>query len=240
MRSMQVSSTRFWKVQTRRSVFAVPASVAPSPRGCPAPWVGSPIVKSSGAFMRGPMYRKIAVIGGGGVRTPLLIFGVNEAAELLGCREMVLFDPDEKRLRIMAELGRTIVGREEGELRVREATSIEDAVEGADFVLNSIRVGGIAARAADELAAIKHGYPGQETTGPAGASMALRTVSTAIAQAKLVERLSPKAWIVNFTNTAGLTPQAIASHTQTRVVGICDTPVELFHHIATALGASLD
>ncbi|MDB6160812.1 MAG: 6-phospho-beta-glucosidase [Gammaproteobacteria bacterium] len=187
--------------------------------------------------MRRPMDRKIAVIGGGGVRTPLLIFGVNEAAELLGCREMVLFDPDEKRLRIMAELGRTIVAREEGELRVREATSIEDAVEGADFVLNSVRVGGIATRAADELAAIKHGYPGQETTGPAGAAMALRTVPVALEHARLVKRLSPSGWIVNFTNPAGLITQAIMSHTGARVVGICDTPTELFHRIAHALGA---
>ena len=186
------------------------------------------------------MDRKITLIGGGGVRTPLLVFGVNEAAQQLGCREMVLFDPDAGRLRVMAELGRAIVAREGGDLVVRDVSSLEEAVTGADFVLNSIRVGGIAARAADELAAIKHGYPGQETTGPAGASMALRTVSTAIAQAKLVERLSPKAWIVNFTNPAGLITQAITSHTQTRVVGICDTPVELFHHIATALGASLD
>ena len=187
--------------------------------------------------MSRPMDRKIAVIGGGGVRTPLLIFGVNEAADLLNCREIVLFDPDEKRLRIIAELGRSIVAREEGELRVREATSIEDAVEGADFVLNSVRVGGIAARATDELASIKHGYPGQETTGPAGAAMALRTVPVALEHARLVKRLSPAGWIVNFTNPAGLITQAIMSQTGARVVGICDTPTELFHKIALALGA---
>jgi 6-phospho-beta-glucosidase len=149
---------------------------------------------------------------------------------------MVLFDPDETRLRVMAELGRAIVAREGGPLRVRETSSIEEAIEGADFVLNSIRVGGIATRAADELAAIQHGYPGQETTGPAGAAMALRTVPVAVEQARLVERLSPDAWIVNFTNPAGLITQAITSHTRARVVGICDTPVELFHRIALALG----
>lgn len=187
--------------------------------------------------MSRPMDRKIALIGGGGVRTPLLVFGVNEAADLLSCREMVLFDPDAHRLRIMAELGRSIVAREEGELRVREATSIEDAVEGADFVLNSVRVGGIAARAADELAAIKHGYPGQETTGPAGAAMALRTIPVALEHARLVKELSPDGWIVNFTNPAGLITQAIMSQTGARVVGICDTPTELFHRIAHALGA---
>jgi 6-phospho-beta-glucosidase len=187
--------------------------------------------------MSRPMDRKIALIGGGGVRTPLLIFGVNDAAELLNCREMVLFDPDEKRLRIIAELGRAIVAREGGELRVREATSIEDAVEGADFVLNSVRIGGIATRAADELTSIKHGYPGQETTGPAGAAMALRTVPVALEHARLVKRLSPDGWIVNFTNPAGLITQAIMSHTGARAVGICDTPTELFHRIAVALGA---
>jgi 6-phospho-beta-glucosidase len=188
--------------------------------------------------MSRPMDRKIAVIGGGGVRTPLLIFGINEAAQSLGCRELVLFDPDESRLRIMAELGRTIVAREEGELHVRETTSIEDAVEGADFVLNSVRIGGIATRAADELTAIKHGYPGQETTGPAGAAMALRTVPVALEHARVVKRLSPQGWIVNFTNPAGLITQAIMSGTGARVVGICDTPTELFHRIALALGAA--
>ena len=185
------------------------------------------------------MTRKIALIGGGGVRTPLVVFGVNEALADLGAEEMVLWDPDAERLGIMAHLGRAIVKAENGALRVREATSIEDAVEGADFVMNSIRVGGIAGRAADELASIKHGYPGQETTGPAGAAMALRTVPIAIEQADLVQRLSNDGWVVNFTNPAGLITQAVTNHTKAKVVGICDTPTELFHNIAHALGASL-
>lgn len=183
--------------------------------------------------------RKLTLIGGGGVRTPLVTFGVNEAAAALGARELVLWDPDSDRLAIMAALGRAIVRAEGGSLIVREASSIEDAVEGASFVMNSIRVGGIAGRAADERTAIEHGYPGQETTGPAGAAMALRTVPIAIEQARLVERLSPDAWIVNFTNPAGLITQAIADHTTAKIVGICDTPTELFHNIAHALGATL-
>jgi 6-phospho-beta-glucosidase len=186
--------------------------------------------------MSRPTNRKFALIGGGGVRTPLVIFGINESAEALGADELVLYDPDAARLRIMAELGRAIVAKERGTLRVREAASLEDAIEGADFVLNSIRIGGIATRAADERAAIQHGYPGQETTGPVGAAMALRTVPVAIEQARLVERLSPKAWIVSFTNPAGLITQAITQHTNARIVGICDTPTELFHNIAHALG----
>lgn len=186
--------------------------------------------------MSRPTNRKFALIGGGGVRTPLVVFGINESAEALGAGELVLYDPDAQRLQIMAELGRAIVAKERGSLRVREATSLEDAIEGADFVMNSIRIGGISARAADERAAIQHGYPGQETTGPAGAAMALRTVPVAIEQAQLVERLSPTAWIVSFTNPAGLITQAITQLTNARIVGICDTPTELFHNIAHALG----
>src|SRR5882762_8743120 len=76
------------------------------------------------------------------------------------------------------------------------------------------------------------------TTGPAGAAMALRTVPVALEHARLVKKLSPGGWIVNFTNPAGLITQAIMSHTGARVVGICDTPTELFHRIALALGAT--
>ncbi|MGH9596817.1 MAG: hypothetical protein ACRD3K_08485 [Edaphobacter sp.] len=182
--------------------------------------------------------RKIAFIGGGGVRTPLIVFGVNEAAESLGAEELVLFDPDRERVRIMAELGRAIVTREGGNLHVREAKSLEDAVDGAAFVMNSIRVGGIKARAHDERTAIANGYPGQETTGPGGVAMALRTAAVAIDQARVVERLSPQAWLINFTNPAGLITQAIRHHTGARVVGICDTPTEMLHRIHVALGAT--
>ncbi len=70
--------------------------------------------------------------------------------------------------------------------------------------MNSIRVRGIAARTRDERTAIRHGYPGQETTGPGGVAMALRTVRIAIEQDRVVERLAPSEWLINFANPAGL------------------------------------
>lgn len=183
---------------------------------------------------------KIALVGGGGVRTPLLIFGLQEIAAELSAQELVLYDPDGDRVRIMAELGRAITAREGGPLEIRIAHSPEDAIADATFVLNSIRVGGIGSRALDERTAISQGYPGQETTGPGGVAMALRTVPAALQYARLVEKLAPQAWLVNFTNPAGLITQAIAQNTQAKVVGICDTPDELFHRIAIALGAESD
>ena len=142
--------------------------------------------------MTTPTRRKIALIGGGGVRTPLVVFGINEAARQLGADELVLFDPDSQRVQIMAELGKAVIARDGGSLRLRVAATIEDAVDGASFVLNSIRVGGIHARATDEKVAILNGYPGQETTGPGGVAMALRTVAVAVEQARIVARLSPR------------------------------------------------
>jgi 6-phospho-beta-glucosidase len=180
---------------------------------------------------------KVACIGGGGVRTPLVIFGINESARELGADEVVLYDPDFERARIMVALGKAVVDRDGGSLRVRAAEKLEEAVEGADFVLSSIRVGGIAARTADENASLRHGYPGQETTGPAGMAMALRTAPVAVEQARAVGRLAPKAWLINFTNPAGLITQAILQYAGVRAVGICDTPSELLHRIAIALGA---
>lgn len=184
--------------------------------------------------------RKIALIGGGGVRTPLLIFGVSEAEKDLDAGELALYDPDPDRVRVMAELGRALVARQRAALKIRIAASPQDAIADASYVLNSIRVGGIRSRAQDERTAMEHGYAGQETTGPGGVAMALRTVPAALGYARMVETLSPDAWLINFTNPAGLVTQAIAQHTGARVVGICDTPDELFHRIAGALGASPD
>ena len=182
--------------------------------------------------------RKVAFIGGGGVRTPLVVFGINEAAAQIGASELVLFDPDRERVKMIAALGQAVVRREGGSLQVKVSDTLEEAVSGADFVLNSVRVGGVPARTHDERVSIQHGYPGQETTGPGGAAMALRTVPVAIEQARQVHRLAPEAWLINFTNPAGLITQAITQHTAARVVGICDTPTEMLHRIGIALKAA--
>jgi 6-phospho-beta-glucosidase len=181
--------------------------------------------------------RKVALIGGGGVRTPLVIYGVNESSRHLGVDEMVLYDLDKERAELMCRLGSALIAREGGTLKLRVASTLEDAITGASFVLTAIRVGGIAARAIDERISIDNGYPGQETTGPGGVAMGLRTAAVAIEYGRMIARLSPDAWMINFTNPAGLITQAVSHHTGARVIGICDTPTELFHRIALALGA---
>jgi 6-phospho-beta-glucosidase len=182
------------------------------------------------------MNGKVCIIGGGGVRTPLLIHGLLQAQQVLKSSEIVLFDVSHERAEIMVALGREIADKFGVEIRLSTTTLLESAVEGSSFVLSSVRIGGMVARARDERTAIDNGLAGQETTGPGGVAMALRTVPIALAHARVVERLAPEAWFINFTNPAGLITQALNQHTKLRVVGICDTPAELFHRIAQALG----
>jgi 6-phospho-beta-glucosidase len=170
---------------------------------------------------------KIAVIGGAGVRTPLLISGL--ARSDLPIAEMALFDVDRDRLSQIAPLARSYFSG------VRTYDDVRAAVSDAAFVFVSIRVGGIAARAHDEATAIAHGIVGQETVGPAGFAMAMRTVPHAVAYARAIADAAPRAWIINFTNPVGIVTQAMR-HASPRVIGICDTPTELFEEAARALG----
>lgn len=184
--------------------------------------------------------RNVAVIGGGGLRTPLLIHGIAQAQAALGIGELRLYDIDRQRAEIMAGLGRQIVRNLDADIRITTQPSVEAAVEGVEFVLSSLRVGGMAARARDESIAMAHGLAGQETTGPGGVAMALRTVPVALAHARIIEKVAPRAWYINFTNPAGLITQALTQLSTLRVIGICDTPAELFHHIAAALGEPIE
>ena len=182
------------------------------------------------------MHNKVSIIGGGGVRTPLLIHGMLRAQTHLKIDSLYLFDVDSGRAELMAALGREIARDLKVDVEIRACASMEEAVDSSNFVLSSLRIGGMAARARDERIAIEQGLAGQETTGPGGVAMALRTVPVALAHARIVERLAPNAWFINFTNPAGLITHALLQHTKLRVVGICDTPAELIHRIAHILG----
>ena len=179
---------------------------------------------------------KVTLLGGGGARTPLLLHALAQAQSVLNIRELALYDVHRPAAELMASLGREIVMSNRADFEITTPPTPEAAIEGARFVLSSIRVGGIEARARDERLIIEQGLVGQETTGPGGLAMALRTVPVALAHAHLIERLAPEAWLINFTNPAGLITQALMTHSTVRVIGICDTPSELFHRIAWSLG----
>jgi len=175
---------------------------------------------------------KVAIVGGGGVRVPLLVNGL--IGRGLPIDHVALFDSDGRRLQVMAELSRARVP----ETPITTHDTIDGCVQSADFVVTSIRVGGLAARQHDETTSLAHGVVGQETIGPGGFAMAVRTIPVLAAYARTIERLAPRAWVINFTNPVGIVTQAMQRAADLRMVGICDTPTELFAEIAHALGVA--
>ena len=173
---------------------------------------------------------KIAIIGGAGVRVPLLAGGLSRSD--LRISEIALYDLDQARLVTIADLAQRMAGG----VRVTRAATADAAIEGADFVITSIRVGGAAQRAKDEAACIALDSIGQETVGPAGFAMAVRTIPAMVEYGRLVARLAPRAWLINFSNPVSLITQAVHQETDARLIGICDTPMEMFEDAAHALG----
>jgi 6-phospho-beta-glucosidase len=183
---------------------------------------------------------KLAVVGGGGMRTPLLIAGLVERHERVPIREVVLYDIDPDALAMVRILAEAQLARRGRPFAVHTTTSLDDALDGADYLITSIRVGGLASRTIDEQVPLAMGVVGQETTGPGGWAMALRTIPVLREIAARLRRRSQTARIINFTNPAGLITQALTAAGETRVVGICDSPVALAGRIAGYLGAPLE
>ena len=167
---------------------------------------------------------KIALLGGGGFRVPMVYEALLARARDLGLEEVTLYDVSEERL---AKIGLVLEGlaQESGErLLFRPTTVIADALEGADFVFCAIRPGQLEGRVVDERVPLDVGVVGQETTGPGGICLALRTVPAMVELAEAVAENAPHAWFINFTNPAGLVTEAIQDVLGGRALGICDYP----------------
>lgn len=179
---------------------------------------------------------KIALIGGGGFRAPIVWESIAAIAEDVPVEEVVLQDVSADRL---ARVGSVIEGlrRERGGGPfVRTTIDLTEAVDGADVVFCAIRVGGLRGRVIDESVPLREGVLGQETVGPGGISFALRTVPVMLEIADAVSERAPSSWFLNFTNPAGLVTEALRPVLGDKVVGICDSPAALFGRVATALG----
>jgi len=182
---------------------------------------------------------KLAILGGGGVRIPAFVRGVlsSGAADF---DEIWLFEPDELRRETTGRLAVELAAALGQPGAVRLTSEVEEAFSGADFVFSAIRVGGDRARVIDEEVALRRGIVGQETTGPGGCAMALRTIPVLLSYCEILSRCAPGAVLINFTNPAGLITQAVSLHSSVRVVGVCDTPSSILDRLAGFLGAGRD
>jgi len=179
---------------------------------------------------------RIALVGGGGFRTPLVEEAFAELAPGL-VEEFALHDRDAERLATIASVLDGRRAERGGGPSVRTTTSLDEALEGVDAVLIAVRPGGLPARIVDERVPLAAGVLGQETVGPGGIAFALRTIPVVVHIARALTERAPNARIVNLTNPAGVVTEAARGVLGDRVIGICDSPVALWRHVRSALRA---
>ncbi|WP_276353121.1 6-phospho-beta-glucosidase [Cohnella caldifontis] len=185
---------------------------------------------------------KIAVIGGGSSYTPEIVEGIINRYERLPVRELWLVDIEagRRKLEVVGELAKRMVAQAGLPIDVRLTLDRRSAIEGADFVTTQIRVGLLEARKWDEHIPNRHGVIGQETTGPGGMMKALRTIPVLLDICRDIGELAPDAWLLNFTNPAGMVTEAITRHSRVKSIGLCNAPIGLQKWLSRKYGAPAD
>ncbi|QUL98123.1 MAG: 6-phospho-beta-glucosidase [Candidatus Fermentithermobacillus carboniphilus] len=178
---------------------------------------------------------RVSILGGGSAYTPGLIEGFIRQKHKVPLKELVLMDIDGEKLETVGSLVSRMVEKELPGVRVTLTGDRARAIRGMDFILCQIRVGGLAARHVDESVPLRFGVIGQETTGPGGFSMALRTIPVMVEIAREIEALNPSAWLINYTNPTGLVAEAIKRTSNIKHISICDEPMVLQESLASFL-----
>lgn len=179
---------------------------------------------------------RLTIVGGGGFRVPQVYQAVSAAGAPVRIDEVALYDVDAERLGVVARVLDRLAASAPHAPRLVVTTDLDEALRGASFVFAAVRIGGTASRVLDERTALELGVLGQETVGPGGLAYALRTVPFMVELARHIRAVAPDAWVINFTNPAGIVTEAMRTVLGDRVVGICDTPIGLMRRAAGSLG----
>lgn len=178
---------------------------------------------------------KIAIIGAGSTYTPELIEGFINKKDSLPLKELYLMDIDDRKLNIVGGLCQRMIEAEKLETKVILSKSLEESLEDADFVLAQIRVGKLPARVLDEKIPLKYDLIGQETNGIGGFFKGMRTIPAIMEIAKKMEELCPNAWLINFSNPSGMIAEAILNHTNIKMMGVCNVPINMIDSLKKRL-----
>lgn len=183
---------------------------------------------------------KIVTIGGGSSYTPELVEGFINRYDTLPIKELCLVDIPEgkEKLETVGALAQRMVKKAGLPMKVTLSYDRKEALKGADFVTTQMRIGRLPARILDERIPISHGMIGQETNGAGGMFKAFRTIPVILDIVKDIQEICPDAWLINFTNPAGMVTEAIYRYTDfKRAIGLCNVPVNMVSGFAKMLNA---
>lgn len=181
---------------------------------------------------------KLTVIGGGGVRSMFLAKSIAQKAEKTGITELVFMDNNAEKLSIYGKMAKKVAQLLCENLNFTLTCDPVEAVRNADYVITTIRVGGDEMRVRDERIALDLGLLGQETTGAAGLSFAVRSVNALAEYCELIRKYSKKdCKVFNFTNPAGVVSQTLRDMGYDFTYGICDAPSGMLTSFEKLYGA---
>lgn len=186
-----------------------------------------------------PAVIKLAVLGGSGVATPELVDVLARSSERPAFH-IALIGRNADKLQAVGAMCQRLAGRAAPSITVSTYTDPRQGLEGADYILNQIRVGGYPERAFDETFPREFGIPGEETFGPGGMNMALRTIPVVLELCHTAEEVAPEALMINLTNPSSMVQYAINYATRMKVVSICDLPMMARQTVAGLLGIPLN
>ncbi|NSB13254.1 6-phospho-beta-glucosidase [Clostridium beijerinckii] len=181
---------------------------------------------------------KIVTIGGGSSYTPELVEGFIKRYNELPVRELWLVDIEsgKEKLDIVGKLAKRMVKKAGVPMQIHLTLDRREALKDADFVTTQLRVGLLDARIQDERIPLSHGVIGQETNGAGGMFKALRTIPVILDIDKDMSELCPNAWLINFTNPAGMVTEALLRYgNNKKVIGLCNVPIGMEKAVADML-----
>ena len=179
----------------------------------------------------------IVVAGGGSTFTPGIVLMLLDNLDKFPIRQIKFFDNDEERQDVIAKACEIIIKEKAPEIKFVATTDPETAFTDVDFVMAHIRVGKYAMREKDEKIPLKHGVVGQETCGPGGIAYGMRSIGGVIELVDFMEKYSPNAWMLNYSNPAAIVAEATRRlRPNSKILNICDMPIGIEIRMAEMLG----
>lgn len=179
----------------------------------------------------------ILIAGGGSTYTPSLVMMLIEDRERFPVRKIEFYDNDEQRQAVIAKACAIILAERAPEIEFDYSTDPKEAFTDVDIVMAQLRVGKYAMREQDEKIPFKHNVVGQETCGPGGLAYGLRSIGPVLELVDYMEKYSPDAWLLNYSNPAAVVAEATRRfRPNSKIINICDMPVCLEDIMARVIG----